>query len=278
VRIADTSPEALHALSLDGFQKHILTWYAEHERDLPWRGQRDPYRILLSEVMAQQTQIERVIAKYLQFLERFPDLQTLASASAGDVVRAWAGLGYNRRALNLKRTAELVTRNDDGRLPSAVDGLEALPGIGPYTARAVACFAFNEQVAVVDTNVRKVLSAHKGRSLSLKEAAIEAQAALPFGQAARWNQALMDYGAAVLRTRRSARRGNVEPFQASNRFWRGRIVDALRKTDHIRVGALVEALPLSGREEPRIRRLVLALHEEGMVEYHAPEDSVRLPD
>src|SRR5947209_3644935 len=145
-------------LSVDSFRRQILDWYDMHRRDLPWRGDPDPYHVLVSDVMLQQTQVDRVIPKYLAFLARFPTLQTLASASTADVLRAWQGLGYNRRALNLKRTAEAVVREHSGKLPRTVEELEKLPGIGRYTARAVACFAFGVQVAVVDTNVRRVLS------------------------------------------------------------------------------------------------------------------------
>src|SRR5436305_9851765 len=112
------------------FQRSILTWYDTFKRDLPWRGDPDPYHILVSEIMLQQTQVDRVIPKYLAFLERFPTLQALAQASAADVIREWQGLGYNRRALNLKRAAEAAVRDHGGRLPSSVEELEGLPGIG----------------------------------------------------------------------------------------------------------------------------------------------------
>src|SRR5947209_4028069 len=124
--------------SVAAFQQHILTWYDTFKRDLPWRGDADPYHILVSEVMLQQTQVDRVIPKYLAFLERFPTLHSLADASTGDVIREWRGLGYNRRALNLKRAAEAAVRDHGGRLPASVEDLEKLPGIGKYTASAVA--------------------------------------------------------------------------------------------------------------------------------------------
>ncbi len=146
------------AEAIRAFQDHILTWYDTFKRDLPWRGDPDPYHILVSEVMLQQTQVDRVIPKYLAFLERFPTLQSLADASVADVLREWRGLGYNRRALNLKRAAESTVERFGGKLPGTVSELESLPGIGRYTARAVASFAFGVQVPVVDTNVRRVLS------------------------------------------------------------------------------------------------------------------------
>ena len=128
----------------------LLAWFAEHGRDLPWRRTRDPYAILVSEVMLQQTQVERVIPRYLRWLERWPTVDTLAAASAGDVIREWQGLGYNRRALNLHRAAQVVAEN------GWPNDLTDLPGVGRYTADAVRAFAFGEPVLPVDTNVRRV--------------------------------------------------------------------------------------------------------------------------
>jgi A/G-specific adenine glycosylase len=128
----------------------LLTWFAEHARDLPWRRTRDPYSILVSEVMLQQTQVERVVPRYLRWLERWPTAQALADASTADVIREWQGLGYNRRAVNLKQTAEVVA------VHGWPDDLTELPGVGPYTAAALANFAFGRPVLPVDTNVRRV--------------------------------------------------------------------------------------------------------------------------
>ena len=128
----------------------LLAWYAEHGRDLPWRRTRDPYAILVSEVMLQQTQVERVIPRYLEWLGRWPTVESLAAASTADVIVAWQGLGYNRRAVNLHRAAVAVT---EGGWP---DNLTELPGVGPYTAAAVGNFAFGRDVLPVDTNVRRV--------------------------------------------------------------------------------------------------------------------------
>jgi A/G-specific adenine glycosylase len=128
----------------------LLAWFAAHGRDLPWRRTRDPYAILVSEVMLQQTQVERVVPRYLEWLERWPTVETLAAASPADVIRAWQGLGYNRRGLNLHRAARQVAR--DGW----PEDLTELPGVGPYTAAAVSNFAFGRDVLPVDTNVRRV--------------------------------------------------------------------------------------------------------------------------
>ncbi len=273
------SPESsLDDLDYSSFQRQILAWYDRFKRDLPWRGDPDPYHILVSEVMLQQTQVDRVVPKYLAFLDRFPTLQSLAAASVADVLREWQGLGYNRRALNLKRAAEAAVRDHGGKLPSTVDALETLPGIGKYTARAVASFAFGIQVPVVDTNVRRVLRGFAGRELSDRETWELAERLLPPGRAADWNQALMDYGALVDRARPKQTGKPSEPFERSNRFWRGRIVDALRQHAALSLDGLLEALPYPDREEERVRSLVRVLHEEGMIEYDAEADSVSLPE
>jgi A/G-specific adenine glycosylase len=134
----------------------VLDWFERAGRDLPWRSTRDPYRVLVAEVLAQQTQAARAAAAWPRFLERFPDVETLAAAAPAEVLRAWQGLGYNRRALALRQTARAVV--DRGGWPDTVAGLAALPGVGPYMARAVACFALGLQVAPVDTNVARVLA------------------------------------------------------------------------------------------------------------------------
>src|ERR671911_1231950 len=134
----------------------VLAWFAEAGRDLPWRATRDPYRVLVAEVLAQQTQAARAAEAWPRFLERFPDVHALAAAAPAEVLRAWQGLGYNRRALSPPRTAQAVVER--GGWPETVEELAALPGVGPYTARAVACFALGLRVAPVDTNVARVLA------------------------------------------------------------------------------------------------------------------------
>ncbi len=268
---------ALDNSSIASFQDSILEWYRVYGRELPWRGDSDPYHILVSEVMLQQTQVDRVIPKYIAFLERFPALKALAEASTADVLRQWKGLGYNRRALNLKRAAEAVMERHAGDLPKSVGELEKLPGIGRYTAHAVACFAFGAQVPVVDTNVRRVLSDWIGRELSDSETWAVAQHLMPVGNANDWNQALMDYGALVKRATPRHTVKPAEPFATSNRFWRGRIIDALREQHTLTVEGLLGALPYPNRDEQRVRRLLLTLHEEGLVEYQLEEDVISLP-
>src|SRR5919197_3969258 len=186
---------------LAGLRSEVLAWFAAAGRDLAWRRTRDPYRILVAEMLAQQTQAARAAAAWPAFLAAFPTVGALAAASPAGVLRAWQGIGYNRRALALRAAARAVV--DRGGWPPDVAGLAALPGVGPYTARAIACFAFGQQVAPVDTNVARVLA----RSLAgadpsgLGAAARQrlADAAVPDGRAWEWSSALMDLGAAHCR-------------------------------------------------------------------------------
>jgi A/G-specific adenine glycosylase len=186
----------------------LLDWGAAHLRELPWRSTRDPWAVLVSEVMAQQTGVDRVVPKYHAFLARFPDPAACAAAPVAEVVRLWAGLGYNRRALNLHRCAEVVVARHGGALPDDLAALLALPGVGPYTARAVLAFAFERPVGVVDTNVGRVLARWTGRPLRAAEAqaladGLAAAAGSAGGERSwRWNQSVMELGAAVCRRRR----------------------------------------------------------------------------
>jgi A/G-specific adenine glycosylase len=193
--------------------EHLLAWYAAHGRDLPWRHTRDPYAVLVSEVMLQQTQVERVLPKYREFLERFPTLAALAEAPTADVIRAWAPLGYNVRAVRLQQIARQVVAEHGGELPHTLDGLLALKGIGRYTAGAVACFAFGLPVATVDTNIRRVLwrvfrgiepAEWPAGQAGARELLALADWALPGGAAYDWQQALMDLGATICVSRRPA--------------------------------------------------------------------------
>ena len=185
-------------------RRTFLAWWEGQRRELPWRETRDPWAVLVCEVMAQQTQVARVAERWAPFLERFPTPAACAAAPSAEVVRWWSGLGYNRRALNLHRCAVAVVERHGGALPRTLVELLALPGIGPYTARAVRAFAFEEDAAVVDTNTARVLARWEGHRLTVREAQAAADAALPSGRAWAWNQAMLDLGAAVC-TRRAPR-------------------------------------------------------------------------
>jgi len=301
----------------------LLEWFAGYGRDLPWRHTRDPYRIMVSEIMLQQTQVDRVIPKYLAFLELFPSLDALAVAPTAEVIRAWAGLGYNRRAVNMQRAARAVLEAYSGQFPRDMAELLKLPGIGPYTAGAIACFAFEQDVAFIDTNIRRVVQRlfvgpeESGAAGEARLLAI-ARDAVPMGQGWAWNQTIMELGALICtaaapscwrcpvqahcrayaarraadeqlfsgesapmrqRVRRVAER-RESAYSGSNRFYRGRAIEALRQL------APGEALPLvalgrqlkdsfSEDDMPWLRTLVDALARDGLLALD--DERARLP-
>ncbi len=191
------------------FRKRLAAWFRRHRRDLPWRHTRDPYHVLVSELMLQQTQVSRVVEFYGRFLERFPDLYTLAKAPPAQVRESWEGLGYYARARNLHALAQQVTTERDGVIPAEVDELRALPGIGAYTAGAVSSFAYERRAALVDTNVARVLTRVFAPRTDLKSGKGQkklwaiAEHILPRTGKAAWthNQALMELGALVCTAR-----------------------------------------------------------------------------
>ena len=173
----------------------VMAWGLPHLRDLPWRATRDPWSILVAEVMLQQTQAARVAPRWTRFLERYPTPAACAAAPLADVLGEWQGLGYPRRARDLHRTAGLVVTGHGGRLPDDLTSLLALPGVGPYTARAVLAFAHGRDVGVVETNIARVLARTAGRRLTATAAQQLADAAVPRGEGWAWNQVMMDLGA-----------------------------------------------------------------------------------
>jgi A/G-specific adenine glycosylase len=275
-------------------QHPLLTWWeAEGRHDLPWRATRDPWAVLVSELMLQQTQVPRVATRWPAFLERFPTPRACADAAVGDVVRAWEGLGYNRRAVNLHRCATAVVERHGGRLPADLDALLDLPGIGPYTARAVLVFAHGADVGLVDTNAgRFVARAVAGRALGPAEAQATADAAVPAGDGWRWGQAVFDLGAAICTKRSPACRrcplaesscawaaagwpdpdpvtgsagiaGTQSRFEGSDRQGRGRLVAALRGGS-VPADRVAEAMGWPGEAE-RAVRVAAALVTDGLV-------------
>lgn len=217
------------------FRQIVYDHYQRHGRTLPWRETRDPYSILVSEIMLQQTQVDRVTGKYMSFLSAFPDFRSLAAAPLDAVLAAWQGLGYNRRALNLKRCAEAVMADHDGTLPPSIPELEKLPGIGHYTARAVAAFAFSIPSAFIETNIRAVYIHHffnDSEKVHDREIFPLVEGALDHGNPREWYYALMDYGAHLKRlhgnpSRRSAHHATQSPFRGSNRELRSLILKAI---------------------------------------------------
>ena len=270
----------------------LMRWYRLRSRHaLPWRLTRDPYAVLVSEVMLQQTQVDRVLPYYDAWLRRWPSFGALAEASPADVIRAWAGLGYNRRALNLHRLAVEVTEAHGGELPESIPALLQLPGIGPYTASAVACFAGGARVVVADTNIARVLARlalGQERAKGIPPGSLHrgAEALLPDTGARDHNLALMDLGAMVCTARAplcgscpvaahcawlatgsppaaGPTRAPTEPFEHTARFARGRIVAALRQAERP-LSELVEMLP--ARHRLNTTAYLTALEREGMVQ------------
>jgi A/G-specific adenine glycosylase len=254
------------------FRDLVLAHYRAHGRhSLPWRSTSDPYRILVSEIMLQQTQVDRVIPYYRAWLKRFPTVRALARAPLADVLVGWQGLGYNRRAKMLHEAARVIVSTHRGKVPDTVEGLESLPGIGPYTARAVAAFAHSLDVVLVETNVRTAVIHH---FFNDKEGITDAQIAeiiakaLPQGEAREWYAALMDYGAHLKRSgiRTNARvkgYARQKSFAGSDREARGAILRALAQEAKGRPALL--ALLGPGRREQLASQLE-KLVAEGFVE------------
>lgn len=281
----------LSAPQIKTFQDKILTWYAAHQRDLPWRKSRNPYRILVSEIMLQQTQVNRVIPKYEAWFAAFPTIADLAKAPVAEVLKYWSGLGYNRRALNLKKTAQVVVEQYGGVFPQTEKKLLALPGIGQYTARAIMCFAFDQQVSVVDINVKKVIlvevlgardhvlgSLRVGDSnrdssvpfqtdnVSEKEIAEIADQLVPHGRAYDWNQALMDYSSMMLK-KEKIDIPKQSTFKGSRRFYRGQILKVLlkeKKVDIDVLGSLVKK-DFSDEDNELLEGILKELQKEGFI-------------
>lgn len=261
--------------------KELFAWHARHGRaSLPWRTTRSPYYTLVSEFMLQQTQVDRVVPKFQAFVAAFPDIASLADASTADVVRFWQGLGYNSRAIRLSDLARAIVDRFDGVIPSSIDELRRLPGIGPYTAAAVAAFAFDKDVAAVDTNLRRVVhriafGLEHPPVANAEQLDAKASELLAHGKAHDWNSAMMDLGATICTARapkclicpvratcaaapidavqlEAARAEHMKkpslqnalPFERTTRFARGRIIDALRALPQ---GKRISLLDLHGQ-------------------------------
>jgi A/G-specific adenine glycosylase len=292
--------------NLTEIQQTLLRWYRDNARDLPWRHTRDPYRILVSEVMLQQTQVDRVIPKYHEFLTTFPTVEALADAPTSDVIRLWSGLGYNRRAVNLQRAAQAVVLDHGGTFPIDVDELKRLPGIGPYTAGAIACFAFEEDVGFLDTNIRRLL--HRlligpevpDEQRSQREMQEIASKIVPPGKGWMWGQTLIEFGALQCTARKPAcltcplqaycsafpaiqtilaelnrngfRRKKEEAFEGSNRFYRGRVIRALQELPGSEHGVEITRLGpyvrdgYSDEDFEWLQGVITGLERDGLVE------------
>jgi len=252
------------------FQRIVYDYYQNFGRDLPWRGTDNPYKILVSEIMLQQTQVSRVVERYVEFIKIFPDITSLAGASLRDVLTAWQGLGYNRRALSLKRLAEIVNATYGGYVPSHVSLLMQLPGIGNATANAVCAFAFNQPVVFIETNVRTVFIYHFfSTKATVKDSEIRpfVERTLDYDNPKHWYNALMDYGVALKQYcsnpgRKSAHHKEQSPFEGSARQVRGAILRALVTKPRQTFTELIKAV----RFDPEVvKNNFQSLEKEGLV-------------
>lgn len=254
------------------FQGLVYQFYHEQGRSLPWRegGDPNPYRVLVSEVMLQQTQVDRVIPKFTAFMEHFPDAQTLAKAPLPELLSAWQGLGYNRRALNLQRAARMIVDLWGGRLPDDPVLLLQLPGIGPYTAGAIAAFAFNRPEIFLETNIRAVLLHFffpDQEGITDKELLPVAMAVLDRENPRNWYNALMDYGSDLKRrfsnpSRRSHHHTVQSRFEGSDRQVRGAILRLLLASPGMTAFALHKQLDV---EAERFKRILVGMVKDGFL-------------
>lgn len=272
------------------FHRAVLQWYRAEGRPLPWRRTRNPYRILVSEVMLQQTQVSRVIPKYREFLNTFPTLSSLAHSTPGQVLSVWQGLGYNRRALWLRQAARRIKSEYSGRFPRHLQDLTTLPGIGLYTARAIMTFAFDRQEPVIDTNISRVLSRLFQPPPGGATFVEFARSVLPNRNAYDWNQALMDLGALHCTARRPScsvcpltrlcpSSGRVRAITVKNsppepsrygiprRIYRGRVVKALSERSPIGPAQLASLVGLrtSASDIRWLERVLMKLVDEGLL-------------
>ncbi len=277
-------------------QRDLLAWYERHGRfDLPWRVVRDPYYTVVSEFMLQQTQVDRVVPKFSAFIERFPTVQSLAAASAGEILRLWQGLGYNSRAVRLRDVAVAVCERFGGTIPRDLEALRSLPGIGPYTAAAIAAFGYDECVAPIDTNIRRIVhrvffGVEHPVVATTRELDERARAIVPQDGGHDWSSAMMDLGASLCTARaprclicplqahcaaapidsslldelrrthaKTPSPQNAIPFTATTRFARGRIIDRLRE---LAPGERISLLDLHQDLKPLLRERTLKDVEE----------------
>lgn len=261
------SPKPIFPTERKQFSRRLFAWYKRNGRhDLPWRKTADPYKIFVSEMILQQTQVLRVIPKYRAFIRRFPNVCALAAAEPAAVLRLWSGLGYNRRALYLQRAARAIVTQHAGTFPQSVVALRQLPGVGEYTAAAICIFAWNQNVAAVDTNIRRILIHELRLPETVTAARLQAvaQQLVPNGKSRAWHSALMDYGSAVATARATGvrPRSRQSTFAGSDRYYRGQLIKLLLQHRQLRMqrAAVLLTLPLA-----RCRRIVQQLCADGLV-------------
>ena len=250
--------KTLNEKEIKEFQTKILEWYKVNKRDFPWRKTTDPYLILVSEIMLQQTQAIRVVAYYEKFIKRFPTINELAIAKNPEVLKIWSGLGFNNRAIRLKEIAKTIVTDFRGNFPQQQDDLIELKGIGSYTAAAIMAFAFNKKAAVIDTNIRRVLihELHLNQNISPKRISEIALSVIPKGKSRIWHNALMDYGALAASAKQTKikSKSKQSPFKGSEREVRGKILKLLLEQSKLSRTEIAEIIP-----HPKLEDIILKM-------------------
>jgi len=262
--------QQLTPTTIRSFQSIIYNYYQNHGRKFPWRRTNNPYHILVSEIMLQQTQTDRAVDKYLQFIQVFPDFQTLAKVPLRSILKQWYGLGYNRRAVSLKQLSEIVSNNYQGKLPNDINDLQNLPGIGPYTAAAICAFAFNQPIVLIETNIRTVMLHFffQGKSkVKDSEILVIIKKTLDLYNPREWYYALMDYGAMLKKkfkhiNKQSAHYQKQSPFQGSNRQIRGKIIKALLTHSKLSPSELSKIIKV---ESNKLEKIISQLEKEKLI-------------
>jgi len=252
------------------FRSMVRRYYRQHGRQMAWRQSTDPYRILVSEIMLQQTQVERVTVKYPEFVAAFPDFDALAAAPLADILRAWQGMGYNRRAIALQKCAVLVRDEFDGVLPRDPKTLVQFPGIGKATASSIAAFAFNQPVVFIETNIRRVFIHFffQDRDTVFDNDILPlVQSALDKKDPRTWYWALMDLGSTLKKirdnpNRRSAHYTKQSAFEGSDRKIRGLVLRLLLSSGGMEIAEIAKRVPA---DPDRVRRIVTSLENEGFL-------------
>ncbi len=270
-------------MTIKKFQHIIWQHYEQFGRDLPWRRTHDPYRILVSEIMLQQTQVSRVLKKYPEFLRAFPNFSVLSRAPLLRVLKVWQGMGYNRRAIALKKIAQIVMHKYRGRLPRDPEALARMPGIGRHTAGSIAAFAFNVPAIFIETNIRRTFIHHffpRGKSVADAEIETLAVKTLDLTRPREWYFALMDYGAHLAHTvpnanRKSAHYKTQSKFEGSNRQMRGVIIKMLITHGTMNAHQIMESMRKHGNwptfrldSNARVIQILTALIKEGFIKKH----------
>lgn len=259
----------LTPLTVKQFRKTIYQYYKKHGRNLPWRETVNPYHILVSEVMLQQTQVERVLQKYHEFIKTFPDFPSLSKAPLRKVLQVWQGMGYNRRAIALKETAKIVVNDFKGVFPDSVDALITFPGIGRATASAISAFAFNQPTVFIETNIRRVFIHfffHGKQNIKDIDILPFVEKTLDRREPREWYSALMDYGVMLKKqfpnpNQRSAHYQKQTPFAGSNRQIRGKILKTLIERPAT-TREIIKALKVN---PVHVRKILAQLQREGFI-------------